>query len=42
MKEGYDVTKYQVINQLDVIQAGEQGMSFLELAAYAEFSICEK
>ncbi len=37
MKDVYGVTKYLVINQLDVIQVGEQGMSFLELAAYAGF-----
>ena len=37
MKDGYGVTKYQVINQLDVIQSSEQGMSFLELATYAGF-----
>lgn len=37
MKDGYGVTKYQVINQLDVIQAGEKGMTFIETAAYAGF-----
>lgn len=28
---------YMVVNENDVIQAGEQGMSFLELAAFAGF-----
>lgn len=39
MKDGFGVTKYQVVNQLDVIQTSEQGMSFLELAAYAGFDV---
>lgn len=30
---------YMVVDQNDVIQAGEQGMSFLDLAAYAGFDI---
>lgn len=30
---------YMVVNENDVIQAGEQGMSFLELAAFAGFDI---
>lgn len=42
MKDGYGVTKYQVINQLDVVQSSEQGMSFLELAEFAGFEIVEK
>ncbi len=33
---------YMVVNENDVIQVGEQGMSFLELAAYAGFEIVEK
>lgn len=37
MNDGYGVTKYIVINNLDVIQAGENGMSFLEVAAFAGF-----
>ncbi len=37
IKDSDGVTKYQVINQLDVIQSGEQGMSFLELAAFVGF-----
>lgn len=37
MKDSYKVTKYQVIDQNNVIQAGENGMSFLELAAFAGF-----
>lgn len=30
---------YMVVNENNVIQAGEQGMSFLELAAFAGFDI---
>lgn len=37
IKDGYGVTKYQVVDQNNVIQTGEQGMSFLELAAYTGF-----
>lgn len=37
MTDEYGVTKYIVINQLDVIQTGENGMSFLELAAFTGF-----
>lgn len=37
MKDGYGVTKYQVVNENKIQQVGEQGMSFLELAAYAGF-----
>jgi len=33
---------YMVVDQNNVIQAGEQGMSFLELAAYAGYEIVEK
>ena len=37
MKDGYGVTKYQVVDQNDVIQAGEQGLSFLDLADFTGF-----
>lgn len=37
MKDSYKVTKYQVIDRNNTIQAGENGMSFLELAAFAGF-----
>lgn len=37
IKDVYKITKYQVIDQSNVIQAGENGMSFLELAAFAGF-----
>lgn len=37
MKDGYGVTKYQVLDQNNVIQAGENGMSFLELVAFTGF-----
>ena len=30
---------YQVVNENNVIQAGEQGMSFLELAAFVGYDI---
>ena len=33
---------YMVVNENDVIQAGENGMTFLDLAAYAGFSIVEE
>lgn len=42
MKDGYGVTKYQVVDQNNVIQSSEQGMSSLELATYANFEIVEK
>lgn len=37
MKDAYGVTMYQVSDENNVIQAGEQGMSFLELAAFTGF-----
>lgn len=37
MNDSYKVTKYQVIDRNNTIQAGENGMSFLELAAFAGF-----
>lgn len=37
MKDGHGVTKYQVVDQNNVIQSSEQGMSFLELAEYAGY-----
>ena len=42
MKDGYGVTKYQVVDGNNVIQTDENGMSFMELAAYANFEIVEK
>ena len=41
MKDGYGVTKYMVINQLDVIQTGENGMSLIEVAEFAGFGISQ-
>ena len=35
MKDAYGVTKYLVVDQNNVIQSSEHGMTFLELAAYA-------
>lgn len=42
MKDAFGNGAYMVVDQNNVIQAGEQGMSFLELAAYAGFEIVEK
>ena len=38
MKDSYGVTKYLIVDQNNVIQCSEQGMSFLELAAVAGFN----
>lgn len=35
IKDVYGVTKYLVVDQNNVIQSSEHGMTFLELAAYA-------
>ena len=37
MKDANATTKYLVVNADNIIQAGEQGMDFLNLAAYAGF-----
>lgn len=37
VKDSYGVTMYQVADQNNVLQSSEQGMSFLDLAAYAGF-----
>lgn len=42
VKGGYGVTKYQVVDGNNVLQTDENGMSFMELAAYANFEIAEK
>lgn len=42
MKDGYGVTKYQVVDGNNVLQTDENGMSFLDLAAFAGFSISEE
>lgn len=42
MKDGYGVTKYQVVDGNNVLQTDENGMSFMELASYANFEIVEK
>ena len=42
VKDAYGVTKYQVVDGNNVLQTDENGMSFLELAAYANFEIVEK
>lgn len=39
MKDGYGVRKYIVINELDVIQTDEKGMTLMEVAKYAGFEI---
>lgn len=42
MKDGYGVTKYQVVDGNNALQTDENGMSFMELAAYANLEIVEK
>lgn len=37
MKDAYKVTKYLVVDNKDVLQTSEQGMDFLNLAAFAGF-----
>ena len=37
MKDAYKMTKYLVVNENNVIQTDEQGMDFLNLAAFAGF-----
>ncbi len=39
MKDAFGNKAYMVVDQNNVIQAGKQGMSFLDLAAYAGFDI---
>lgn len=39
MKDTYGVTMYQVSDHNNVLQSSEQGMSFLDLAAFAGFDI---
>lgn len=39
VKDSYGVTMYQVADQNNVLQSSEQGMSFLDLAAFAGFDI---
>lgn len=42
MQDAFGNRAYIVVDQNNVIQSSEQGMSFLELAAYAGFEIVEK
>ena len=42
VKDTYGVTKYQVVDENNVLQTDENGMSFMELATYANFEIVEK
>lgn len=42
MKDAFGNKAYMVVDQNNVIQSSEQGMSFLELATYANFEIVEK
>lgn len=42
MKDAYGVTMYQVVDGNNVLQTDENGMSFMELATYANFEIVEK
>lgn len=39
MKDSYGVTKYIVINELNVIQTDEKGMTLMEVAEYSGFEI---
>lgn len=39
MKDTFGNRAYMVVDQNNIIQAGQQGMSFLELAEYANFEI---
>lgn len=42
MKDAFGNRAYLVVDQNNVIQSYEQGMSFIELAKYAGFEIVEK
>lgn len=42
MKDAYKVTKYLVVDNKDVLQTNEQGIDFLNLAAFAGFNISEE
>lgn len=37
MKDAYKVTRYLVVDDKDVLQTNEQGIDFLNLAAFAGF-----
>lgn len=39
MKDAYNITKYFVVDQKNVFQTSEQGIDFLELAAFTGFDI---
>ena len=41
-KNVYGETMYHIVDENNLIQTSEQGMSFLELAAYTGFSIVEE
>lgn len=42
MKDAFGHDCYMVVDQNNVIQSSEQGMSFLDLAAFAGFEVMEK
>lgn len=42
MKDAHKVTKYLVVDANKVLQTSEQGIDFLNLAAFAGFSISEE
>ena len=42
MKDGYGVTKYQVVDGNNALQTDENGISFMELAAYAGYDVAEE
>ena len=41
-KDGHGVTKYLVVDQNNILQSSEQGMTLLELAEYANFEIVQQ
>lgn len=42
MKDTHKVTRYMVVDANGVLQTNEQGMSFIELAEYANFEIIQQ
>lgn len=42
MKDAFGNKAYMVVDQNNVIQSSEQGMTFIELAEYANFEIVER
>ena len=42
MKDAHKVTRYMVVDANGVLQTNEQGMTFIELAEYANFEIIQQ